>query len=137
MQIQLAPRRAGNPDREQAMQHYRLYVLDDRGQFKGSINLTCIDDVAAKEQARLLADGHEVELWRLVARFKFDNPRSRPAGTKRTRVLAPRSSHFNKPPKRSHSPLGCGCASGHRSDLEKYDADEASLALRLNGCPAL
>ncbi|AZO34693.1 hypothetical protein EOA27_01135 [Mesorhizobium sp. M2A.F.Ca.ET.037.01.1.1] len=118
MQIQLAPRRAGNPDREQAMQHYRLYVLDDRGQFKGGINLTCIDDVAAKEQARLLADGHEVELWRLVARFKSDNPRSRPAATKRMRAVAPRSSHFNKVPKHSHSPLGCGCASWRCSDLD-------------------
>ncbi|TPI40038.1 hypothetical protein FJW07_09935 [Mesorhizobium sp. B3-1-9] len=135
--MELAPRRTGNPDREQAMQHYRLYVLDERGQFKGGINLACIDDVAAKEQARRLAEGHEVELWRLVARFKFDNPRGGPGATKRPRAVAPRSSHFNKPPKRSHSPLGCGCTSWRCSDLEKHDADEASLALRSNGCPAL
>ncbi|MDX8493033.1 hypothetical protein RFN29_15770 [Mesorhizobium sp. VK22B] len=57
------------------MQQYRLYVLDERGQFMGGINLACTDDVAAEEQARRLADGHEVELWRLVARLKFDNPR--------------------------------------------------------------
>lgn len=100
MQIQLAPRRAGNPDREQAMPHYRLYVLDERGQFMGGVNLACTDDGAAQEHARQLADGHEVELWRLVARLRSDNPRGRPAATKPLRAPGPRFSHFNKPPKR-------------------------------------
>jgi hypothetical protein len=86
------------------MPHYRLYVLDERGQFMGGVNLACIDDVAAKERARRLADGYEVELWRLVARFKFDNARGRPAATKRPRALGPRFSHINKPLKRSYFP---------------------------------
>ncbi|MGX9148084.1 hypothetical protein [Mesorhizobium sp. 128a] len=87
------------------MPHYRVYVLNEDGQFMGGVNLACTDDDAAKEHARRLADGHEVELWRLVARFKFDNPRGRPAATKRRpRALGPRFSHFNKPLKRSYFP---------------------------------
>jgi hypothetical protein len=70
----------------QAMPHYRVYVLDEHGQFMGGVNLTCTDDDAAKEHARRLAEGHEVELWRLIARLKFDNPRGRPAATKRPRA---------------------------------------------------
>jgi hypothetical protein len=60
------------------MPHYRVYVLDEHGQFMGAVNLARTDDDAAKEHARRLADGHEVELWRLVARFKFDNLREGP-----------------------------------------------------------
>ena len=86
------------------MPHYRLYVLDARGQFMGGIELACPDDVAAKEHAWRLADGQEVELWRLVARFKLDNPRGRHTAEKRPRAEAPRSSHFNKPPS-DHAPL--------------------------------
>lgn len=46
----------------------------------GAVNLACIDDDAAKEHANRLAVGHQVELWRLVARFKFAG---RPAATRR------------------------------------------------------
>jgi hypothetical protein len=82
--------------------HYRVYVLNEQGQFMGAVNLVCTDDETAKEHASRLADGHEVELWRLVARFKFDNPRSRPAATQRRRVLGPGFSHFRKPLKRTY-----------------------------------
>ena len=34
--------------------------------------------LSATERAGLLADGHEVQLWRLVAELKFDDPRHRP-----------------------------------------------------------
>ena len=60
------------------MPHYRVYVLNERGQFMGGINFARTDDDAAIEHARRLADGREVELWRLVARFKSDNPREGP-----------------------------------------------------------
>jgi hypothetical protein len=60
------------------MPHYRVYVLDEHGQFMGGVNFARTDDDAAKEHARRLIDGREVELWRLVARFKFDNPRDGP-----------------------------------------------------------
>jgi hypothetical protein len=110
------------------MTHYRLYVLDERGQFMGGVDLACMDDAAAKEHARQLADGHEVELWRLVARFKVDNPRGAPGARKRSRV-EPHSSHFNKPLKRSYSPFGCGCMSWRCSDLERYEPDASMWAL--------
>jgi hypothetical protein len=32
---------------------------------------------AAKEHAKQLADGHEVELWQLITLFKSDNPARR------------------------------------------------------------
>ena len=54
------------------MPHYRVYVLDKHGELTAVVNLACTDDDAAKEHASQLADGQEVELWRLVA--QFDNP---------------------------------------------------------------
>lgn len=86
------------------MPQYRVYVLDERGQFIGGVNLACTDDDAAKEQARRLADGRKVELWRLVAQFKFDNPRDRPAATKHPRAPGRRFSHFKEPLKQSCFP---------------------------------
>jgi hypothetical protein len=57
---------------------YRVYVLGEHGQLESVLNLDCADDVSAKERVRRLADGYEVELWRLVAELKFDDPRHRP-----------------------------------------------------------
>ena len=54
------------------MPNYRLYVLDAHGRFMSAINVACNDDDAAKEHAKRLADGHEVELWRLVAQLKLE-----------------------------------------------------------------
>ena len=48
------------------MPHYRFYFLDGDGHFMSAINVDCTDDNAAKEHAKRLADGHEIELWRLV-----------------------------------------------------------------------
>ncbi|ESY64310.1 hypothetical protein NKI77_29035 [Mesorhizobium opportunistum] len=104
------------------MPHYLFYVLDERGQCMGGVSLACIDDSTAKEHARRFADGHEVELWRLVARLKIDKPRGRPAATKHPRAVAPRSCHLNKPLKRSHLAIGHGCPSLRYSDLENMIA---------------
>lgn len=52
------------------MPHHRLCVLNEHGQFMGAVNLACIDDDAAKEHATV-STWPQVELWRLVARFKF------------------------------------------------------------------
>jgi hypothetical protein len=57
---------------------YRVYILDEDGQLEGVLNLDCADDFSAKALAERLADGCEVELWRLVAEFEFDVPRHRP-----------------------------------------------------------
>jgi hypothetical protein len=57
------------------MPNYRVYVLDDHGKLVAGVNLGCTDDDAAKEHAKQLADGQEVELWRLVAQYKFDDRR--------------------------------------------------------------
>jgi hypothetical protein len=57
---------------------YRVYILDEHGQVEAVLNLDCADDFSAQEQVKRLADGYEVELWRLVAQFKFDDRRHRP-----------------------------------------------------------
>jgi hypothetical protein len=54
------------------MPRYRFYVLDEHGQFVSAINVECTDDNVAKEHAKRLADGQEVELWRLVAQLKLE-----------------------------------------------------------------
>ena len=69
------------------MPHYRVYVLGEHGRLACVVNFDCTDDDAAKEHAKRLADDHEVQLWRQVAQFKFDNPRDRPK--RRRSALAP------------------------------------------------
>jgi len=64
------------------MPHYRVYVLDEHGQLGGVVNFDCLDDASAKEQVGRLADGHEVQLWRLVAELQFDDRGTDPNGDK-------------------------------------------------------
>lgn len=45
------------------MPEYRAYIIGPDGHFQDSVHLLCPDDEAAKEQARQLIDGHDVELW--------------------------------------------------------------------------
>lgn len=49
------------------MPHYRVCVLDEHGQLGGVVNFDCLDDASPKGQVGRLADGHEVQLRRLVA----------------------------------------------------------------------
>ena len=60
------------------MPQYRVYILDEDGQLEGVVNLGCADDFSAKALAEQLAEGCDVELWRLVAEFEFGVPRHRP-----------------------------------------------------------
>ena len=53
------------------MPHYRVYVLDEHGQLMSVVNFDCLNDDAAKEHAKRLADDQEVELWRLVAQLNL------------------------------------------------------------------
>ena len=55
------------------MPEYRVYIVDSDGHFKSAVALICADDEIAKEQAKQLVDGHDVELWqyaRKVATFE-------------------------------------------------------------------
>jgi hypothetical protein len=61
------------------MPHYRVYVLDKDGELTAVVNLACTDDDSAKEQASRVADGQEVELWRLLAQFENPPHRLNPA----------------------------------------------------------
>jgi hypothetical protein len=55
------------------MTGYRVYVIGIDGHFLRAIELVCPDDESAKEYARQLIDGHDLELWqgdRKVEAFK-------------------------------------------------------------------
>jgi hypothetical protein len=58
----------------QALPHCRVFLVDERGQLTGAISLDCADDETAKERAQRLMDAGQLELWRLIALFKSDNP---------------------------------------------------------------
>jgi hypothetical protein len=54
------------------MPEYRAYTLGPDGLILSSKGFAADDDMAAREQARQLVDGHDVELWageRLVVRM--------------------------------------------------------------------
>ena len=62
------------------MAEYRAYILGEDGHFLRAIEFTCPDDAAAKERARQLVDGHDVELWqgdRPVAKFDHTSKEGR------------------------------------------------------------
>jgi hypothetical protein len=55
------------------MAEYRAYIVRTDGQFIKAIELLCPDDDTAKEYAKQLVDGHDVELWqgdRRIESFK-------------------------------------------------------------------
>jgi len=45
------------------MQYYRAYIMDRDGHILRPVDFHCENDDAAKEKARQLVDGHDVELW--------------------------------------------------------------------------
>jgi hypothetical protein len=47
------------------LQHYRAYIMGHDGHILSAVELFGENDEAAKEQARQLVDGHDVELWQL------------------------------------------------------------------------
>jgi hypothetical protein len=48
---------------------YRAYLIDSEGHIQGRIDLLYDDDETAKEHAKKLVDGHDVELWQLDRRI--------------------------------------------------------------------
>ena len=51
------------------MQEYRAYLIGPDGHIVKRVELVCADDEAAKEQAKSLANGHDVELWQEARRI--------------------------------------------------------------------
>jgi hypothetical protein len=47
------------------MIEYRAYILTPDDHIAKAVNLFCEDDEAAKERAKQLVNGHDVELWQL------------------------------------------------------------------------
>jgi hypothetical protein len=56
------------------MPHYRVHILDQRGDLKGAIDLNCPDDEAAIECFGAVLEGDSGEIWRLVKLFELDSP---------------------------------------------------------------
>jgi hypothetical protein len=55
------------------MAEYRAYIIGTDGQFLRAVEILCPDDDAAKEYAKQLVDGHDIELWqgeRQIAKFQ-------------------------------------------------------------------
>ena len=55
------------------MAEYRAYLVSDDDRIIRAIDLECPDDDAAKERAKMLVDGHDIELWQLgrkIATFR-------------------------------------------------------------------
>jgi hypothetical protein len=55
------------------MNEYCAYIMSPDGHIQRRVDLLCTDDEAAKDMARQLVDGHDVELWQLsrwIAEFK-------------------------------------------------------------------
>ena len=46
-----------------AMADYRAYIIGADGHFIRAVEFVCPDDETAKEYARRLVDGHDMELW--------------------------------------------------------------------------
>ena len=56
-----------------AVPEYRVYTVGPDGHFQSAVRLICPDDETAKEQAKQLIDGLDIELWqqaRKVATFE-------------------------------------------------------------------
>ena len=47
------------------MAEYRAYILTPDDHIAEAVDLFCPDDEAAKEKAKQLVNGHDVELWQL------------------------------------------------------------------------
>jgi hypothetical protein len=55
------------------MAEYRAYLIGTDGRFLRAVELVCPNEDTAKEYARQLVDGHDVELWqgdRKIESFK-------------------------------------------------------------------
>lgn len=57
------------------MQDYRAYLMSRDGRIKDRVEFYCETEEAAKERAKQLVDGHDVELWhrdQRIATFRHE-----------------------------------------------------------------
>ena len=57
------------------MNEYRAYIVGPDGRILRRVDLVCEDEDVAKDRAKQLVDGHDVELWqssRRIAWFKHE-----------------------------------------------------------------
>jgi len=57
------------------MAEYRAFIIGKDGRFLRTVELVCPNDESAKEYAKHLVDGHDVELWsgdRPITRFNHE-----------------------------------------------------------------
>ena len=47
------------------MNEFRVYLIGSDGHIKSRVDLICEHEEAARERAKQLVDGHDVELWQL------------------------------------------------------------------------
>jgi hypothetical protein len=55
------------------MQEYRAYVMGQDGHIVSRVDIVCRDETDAKQRAKALVDGHDIELWhgdRVIAKFR-------------------------------------------------------------------
>lgn len=92
------------------MQEYRAYVLGPDGHIQERIDLVCADDDAAKERAKALVDGHDVELWQLDASSPISKPGTKggPVG-----LFGPDCDLGTIPSSIASIPAGCNAQRGH------------------------
>jgi hypothetical protein len=58
------------------MQEYHAYIMGSDGHILKRIDLFCANDEVAKECAKQLVDGHDVEVWqsdRRIAAYQRDH----------------------------------------------------------------
>jgi len=51
------------------MPEYRAYIMSPYGHIQSRVDLVCADEREAKERAKQLVDGHDVELWQGTVRI--------------------------------------------------------------------
>ena len=59
------------------MRDYRVFVLGEDGHVTNRIDLWCTDDADAKERAKKLVDGRDMELWHRDQRIAIFHPKKR------------------------------------------------------------
>jgi hypothetical protein len=60
------------------MQEYRAYIVGNDGHFIRAVDISCEDDDTAKERAKQLVDGHDVELWQLNRKIETFKHKRKP-----------------------------------------------------------